>query len=406
MFQLLRAERHLIIMNKVFADRAADLSGSAIRATFKLLADPSIISFAGGAPSPDLFPNRQLEEIAARIFRDNGNLALQYGITEGYAPLAEFVKNRLVSQGIIGEGDDVLITTGGQQVIDLTARALVNEGDVVAVERPSFVGGLNCFRSYNAKMIDIPVEDDGLSTDALEEALKQTKIKLLYTIPTFQNPSGITMSLAKRKRLLELAEQYDFYILEDNPYGELRYRGENVAAIKSMDENGRVIYAGSFSKILSPGLRLGFTSARKDILEKMVVIKQVTDVHTPVLNQLIAYEFVTNYDLDAHIQKSRELYGHKCAVMLGEMDKSFPDYCAYTRPEGGIFLWCTLPDSFDSKVLFQKGVENKVAFVPGDSCMVDMNKKYSSFRLNFSNTADEKIISGIKTLADVIRSME
>lgn len=393
-------------MSNVFADRAAELSGSAIRATFKLLADPSIISFAGGAPSPDLFPKKELEEISAEIFRRNGNLALQYGITEGYAPLIDFVKNRLVSQGIISADESVIITTGGQQVIDLTARALVNEGDIVVVERPSFVGGLNCFRSYNAKMIDLPVEDDGLSTDALEELLRTTKIKLLYTIPTFQNPSGITMSLAKRRRLLELAEKYDFFILEDNPYGELRYSGENVPAIKSMDKMGRVIYAGSFSKILSPGLRLGFTSARKDILEKMVVIKQITDVHTPVLNQLIAYEFVSRYDLDNHIQKSRELYGHKCAVMLGEMDRCFPDYCAYTRPEGGIFLWCTLPDGFDSKELFQRGVENKVAFVPGDSCMVNMDKKYSSFRLNFSNTADDKIISGIQTLARVIKSEE
>ena len=392
-------------MSNVFADRAAELSGSAIRATFKLLADPSIISFAGGAPSPDLFPKKELEEIAARIFREKGNLALQYGITEGYAPLIDFVKARMVKQGIITENEGVIITTGGQQVIDLTARALVNEGDVVVVERPSFVGGLNCFRSYNAKLIDVPVEDDGLSTDALEELLKTTKIKLVYTIPTFQNPSGITMSLSKRKRMLELAEEYDFYILEDNPYGELRYRGEEVATIKSMDEKGRVIYAGSFSKILSPGLRIGFTSARTDILEKMVVVKQVVDVHTPVLNQLVAHEFVTNYDLDEHIQKSRELYGHKCAVMLGEMDKCFPDYCSYTRPEGGIFLWCTLPDGFDSKVLFQKGVENKVAFVPGDSCMVDMDKKYSSFRLNFSNTADDKIVSGIQTLAEVIKSL-
>lgn len=389
-------------MSNVFALRAADLSGSAIRATFKLLADPSIISFAGGAPSASLFPKKELEEISAYIFREKGNLALQYGITEGYAPLLDFVKNRLVSQNIITPDADVIITTGGQQVIDLTARALVNEGDVVAVESPSFVGGLNCFRSYNAKLVGIPIEDDGLSTDALREVLKTTKIKLLYTIPTFQNPGGITMSLKKRKELLEMAREFDFYILEDNPYGELRYSGEDVPAIKSMDKDGRVIYAGSFSKILSPGLRIGFSSARRDILEKMAVIKQVTDVHTPVLNQMVAHEFVTRYDLDAHIRKSRELYGRKCALMLSQMDKCFPEYCTYTRPDGGIFLWCTLPEGFDSQLLFNKGVENKVAFVPGSSCMVDTTKVYSSFRLNFSNTDDEKIVSGIKTLARII----
>ena len=391
-------------MSNIFADRAAGLSGSAIRATFKLLADPEIISFAGGAPSPDLFPTQELEEISARIFHDNGVKALQYGITEGYAPLVDFVKARLVKQGIIKEADNVIITTGGQQVIDLTARALVNEGDVVAVERPSFVGGLNNFRSYNANLIDVPLEADGLNLDAFEEILKKQKVRLLYTIPTFQNPSGITMSLAKRQRLLDMAEKYDFFILEDNPYGELRYRGEEVPTIKSMDEKGRVIYAGSFSKILSPGLRIGFTSARSDILEKLVVIKQIVDVHTPVLNQMIAYEFVSNFDLDDHIAKSRELYGHKCAVMLEAMDKCFPDYCDYTRPEGGIFLWCTLPERFDSQELFKLGVENKVAFVTGSSCMIDMSKKYSEFRLNYSNSSDENIIKGIEILANVIKN--
>ncbi len=393
-------------MNNIFADRAVELSGSAIRATFKLLADPEIISFAGGAPSPDLFPTQQLAEISARIFRDNGVKALQYGITEGYAPLMDFVKKRLVSQGIIKDKDSVLLTTGGQQVIDLSAHALINEGDTVAVERPSFVGGLNCFRSYNAKLADVPVESDGLDLDAFEELLKTTKVRLLYTIPTFQNPSGITMSLKKRQRLLEMAEKYDFFILEDNPYGELRYKGEEIPTIKSMDENGRVIYAGSFSKILSPGLRLGFCSAREDLLEKMAVIKQTTDVHTPVLTQMIAYEFVTDYDLDEHIQKSRELYGHKCAVMLEAMDKCFPEYCTYTRPEGGIFLWCSLPDKFDSQELFNKGVENKIAFVPGSSCMTDLTKKYSEFRLNYSNSSDENIVKGINTLARVIRETE
>ena len=391
-------------MSNIFADRAAGLSGSAIRATFKLLADPEIISFAGGAPSPDLFPTAELEEISARIFRDNGVKALQYGITEGYAPLADFVKARLVKQGIIKEDGGVIITTGGQQVIDLTARALVNEGDTVAVERPSFVGGLNCFRSYNANLIDVPLEADGLNLDAFEEILKVQKVRLLYTIPTFQNPSGITMSLEKRQRLLDMAEKYDFFILEDNPYGELRYRGEEVPTIKSMDEKGRVIYAGSFSKILSPGLRIGFTSARSDILEKMTVIKQVVDVHTPVLNQMIAYEFVSNFDLDGHILKSRELYGHKCAVMLEAMDKYFPDYCDYTRPDGGIFLWCTLPERFDSQELFNRGVENKVAFVAGSSCMIDMSKKYTEFRLNYSNYSDDNIIKGIEILANVIKN--
>lgn len=393
--------------NNLFSDRSKDLSGSAIRATFKLLADPEIISFAGGAPSPDVFPKKELEAIAQDIFATRGNLALQYGITEGYDPLRQFVKDRLMKQGVIKDSESVIITTGGQQVIDLAVKVLVNEGDNVVVEAPSFVGGLNCFRSYYANMIPVNVEPDGMDLDYLEEeVLKKVKVKMVYTIPTFQNPSGITMSTDKRKRLLNLADKYDFYILEDNPYGELRYKGENVPTIKSMDTMGRVIYAGSFSKTLSPGLRIGFFSARSEILEKMVVCKQVTDVHTPVLNQLIAYDFVTKHDYDAHIQKSCDLYGKKNALMLKCMDEVFPSYCTYTRPAGGLFLWCDLPEKFDSALLFKKAVEKKVAFVPGSSCMVDQNVTYPSFRLNFSNTADENIIKGIGILADVIKSFE
>lgn len=393
--------------DNLFSERSAPLSGSAIRATFKLLADPEIISFAGGAPSPDVFPKKELEVISQKIFREQGNLALQYGITEGYDPLRNFVKDRLVKQGVINESENVIITTGGQQAIDLTTKVLIDDGDTLVVEAPSFVGALNNFRSYRANMIPVGVEDDGLNLDYLEnEVLKKTKVKMVYTIATFQNPSGITMSLEKRKKLLSLASKYDFYILEDNPYGELRYTGEAVPTIKSMDVEGRVIYIGSFSKTLSPGLRIGFFTARDDILQKMVVCKQVTDVHTPVLNQLIAYNFVTEYDYDAHIKKSCDLYGGKNKLMLQCMEEMFPDYVKFTRPEGGLFIWCDLPDYFDSDELFKKGVEKKVAFVQGSSCMVDQAKKYSSFRLNFSNTSDENIKKGIGILANVIKSFE
>ncbi|MDO4563669.1 MAG: PLP-dependent aminotransferase family protein [Clostridia bacterium] len=391
--------------NIAFSDKTKGLSGSAIRATFKLLADPEIISFAGGAPSSSLFPCDVLGTVAEEIFRTFGNTALQYGITEGYAPLRELVRERLVRQGIIHEGDDIAITTGGQQVIDLTAKVLLNEGDCVVTERPSFVGGLNCFRSYNAVIDDVPVESDGMDIDYLEEnILKKKRIKLVYTIPTFQNPTGITMSLEKRKKLLNLADRYDFYILEDNPYGSLRYSGEEVPSIKSLDVSGRVIYGGSFSKILSPGLRIGFFSAPSEIFEKMIVCKQVTDVHTPVLTQLIAYTFVTRYDIDAHIKRACELYGKQSSFMRSCISRYFPDYCSVTNPEGGIFLWCSLPERFDGEELFRKAVEKKVAFVSGAACMADPLKKYSSFRLNFSNASMENIEKGIRILGEVIES--
>lgn len=392
------------MIQMIFSNRTAGLQGSAIREMFKLLGDPEIISFSGGAPAPSLFPGEQLAEISAKILRDNPSVALQYGVTEGYAPLREQIKARMEKFGNIKDGDGVLVTSGGQQALDLCFKTLINEGDNVAVEKPSFIGGLNSLRSYGAKLHGVPVKSSGIDTDALEELLKHTKIKLLYTITTFQNPSGITMDLKTRKKILELAEKYDFYILEDNPYGELRFKGENLPTVKSLDTEGRVIYAGSFSKVLSAGMRIGWAVARKDIFEKMVICKQVSDVHTPVLTQMMAAKFFEEYSLDEHIEKSRKFYGKKCALMLDAMDRYFPDYCTYTRPEGGIFLWCTLPERFDTKKLLEVSIKNKVAFVPGFTAEVDMDAPSSEFRLNYSLPTDEQIERGIKLLADVIKN--
>lgn len=385
-----------------FADRVSKLHGSAIREMFKLLADPQIISFAGGAPSPVLFPSEQLADITAGILKTNPAVALQYGISEGYAPLRDFVKSRMEKAGNIKERDNLIITSGGQQALDLTFKSLINEGDTVVVESPSFIGGLNSIKSYNANIKAVPVSNDGLDTDALEEIAKKDKIKIVYTIPTFQNPTGITMSLAKRKKMLELAGKYDFFILEDNPYGELRYNGEEIATMKSMDTEGRVIYAGSFSKILSAGMRLGWCIARQDIMEKIIICKQVSDVHTPVLTQMAAYEFCTKYSLDEHIAKSRELYKTRCTAMLSALEKYFPKDCSFTRPDGGIFLWCTLPERIDTQELLKKAVKSKVAFVPGATCESDDKSSANKMRLNYSLPDKAKIEKGIKILGEVI----
>ncbi|MBQ7718332.1 MAG: PLP-dependent aminotransferase family protein [Clostridia bacterium] len=385
-----------------FADRVSKLHGSAIREMFKLLADPQIISFAGGAPSPALFPSEQLADITAQILKNNPAVALQYGISEGYTPLREFVQSRMKAAGNLGDSDNLIITSGGQQALDLTFKSLINEGDTVAVESPSFIGGLNSIKSYNAKIKAVPVLDDGLDTEALEEIAKNDKIKIVYTIPTFQNPTGITMSLAKRKKMLELAEKYDFFILEDNPYGELRYNGEEIATMKSMDTDGRVIYAGSFSKILSAGMRLGWCVARKDIMEKIIICKQVSDVHTPVLTQMAAYEFCSRYSLDEHIAKSRELYKTRCNAMLSALERYFPKDCSFTRPDGGIFLWCTLPERIDTQELLKKAVQKKVAFVPGATCESDDKSSANKIRLNYSLPDEGKIEKGIKILSEVI----
>lgn len=386
----------------IFADRVSSLHGSAIREMFKLLADPQIISFAGGAPSPVLFPADKLSEITAKILSENASVALQYGVSEGYAPLRDFVRGRMENIGNIKAHDNIIITSGGQQALDLTFKSLVNEGDLVVVESPSFIGGLNSIKSYNARIKTVPVLEDGLDTDALEEIAKNEKIKIIYTIPTFQNPSGITMSLEKRKKMLALAEKYDFYILEDNPYGELRYSGEEIATMKSMDTEGRVIYAGSFSKILSAGMRIGWCIARGDIMEKIIICKQVSDVHTPVLTQMAVFEFCKKYSLDEHILKSRTLYKERCTAMLSALDRFFPKNCSFTRPEGGIFLWCTLPETIDTQALLPKAVEKKVAFVPGATCESDDKSSANKMRLNYSLPDEEKIEKGIKILAEVI----
>lgn len=391
--------------NGFIAERVKPLQASAIREIFKVVGHGDIISFAGGNPSSEIFPNEALAALANEIIAENGGTALQYGVTEGYTPLREHVSAEMRKEGIMKETDGCLITTGGQQVIDLCAKSLVNEGDVVAVEAPSFIGGLNALRSYGGRLVGIDVKDDGIDTEALEELAKKEKIKLLYTIPTFQNPTGITMSLAKRKRILELASKYDFYILEDNPYGRLRFSGEDIPTVKSMDKEGRVIYASSYSKLISPGMRIGYGVMRSDIFDRMVVCKQTSDVHTPCLTQMMVYRFITEYNFDEHIKKSIDMYREKCALMIEGIEKYFPQNVSHTTPEGGIFLWCRLDSDVDTKELMKKCLENKVAFVPGATAMVDMDKKCNMFRLNYSTPTLSQIEEGMKIMGNVLKSV-
>lgn len=389
-------------IQNALADRITSLKASAIREIFKMVGSSDIISFAGGIPSPELFPTKEFTELFGKIMSEKGRQALVYGITEGYAPLIKTVSDMLGGNGILHETDSVVITTGAQQAIDLTAKSMVNDGEGIIVEEPSFIGSLNSFRSYNARLFGVEMDSDGINIEKTEQILKSENIKLIYTIPTFQNPMGVTMSAEKRKQLLELAEKYDCYIIEDNPYGDLRFAGEAVAPIKTMDKNGRVIYVGSFSKTLSPGLRVGFVACHRDIMDRIVVAKQVNDVHTPLINQMLVEEYIENYDYDAHVKAGCELYGRKCALMLDSMEKYFPGCVSYTRPEGGIFLWCTMPKGTDSKEIFKKAVENKVAFVPGSTCMVDIDAPSNCFRLNYSTATDEAIEKGIEILGRIL----
>ena len=287
------------------SDRMNTMRGSAIREIFKALADPEVISLAGGNPAPELFPAKEMAEIAKDMLENHPTVALQYGITEGYQPLRELVTKLLEErENIKGDFNDTIVVSGGQQGIELATKCLVNSGDVVIVEEPSFIGALNAFRSYGAKLVGVPVDEDGMNIDSLKKAIAENKnVKMIYTIPTFQNPSGITMSVEKRKALYEIALENNIVIIEDNPYGELVFNGEKMPTIKSMDTEGIVIYSGSFSKVLAPGMRIGFVCGHKDIIAKMVVAKQVSDVHTPVLTQMLAYEFISKYGLDKHISE-------------------------------------------------------------------------------------------------------
>jgi len=394
-------------MEYIFSDKLASMKPSAIREIFKSLADPSIISFAAGNPSPLSFPAKEFGELAADIFANHSTAALQYGTTEGYTPLIGEVDKRLAAKfNIKGENDQTIITTGGQQGIELACKALCNEGDTVVCENPSFIGALNAFRSCGCDTVGVPLADDGIDTDELEKTLTACpKAKILYLIPTFHNPAGITSTLENRKKVYEIALRHKVIIIEDNPYGELRFAGEDVPTIKSIDTEGIVLYCSSFSKILSAGMRVGFIRGPREIIQKMVIAKQVEDVHTNNFFQMLCYRFITEYDLDGHIEKIRELYRNKCNLMLDCLDKNIPACIKYTRPEGGLFIWCTLPDEVDAAEFVKKALEKKVAVVPGATFNPDQNAPSQSFRLNYSTPSDEAIVKGVEALGDVAREM-
>lgn len=386
------------------SDKLKNLAPSAIREIFKSLTDPEIIAFAAGNPAAESFPVDFIRRASAEVLADSPVTALQYGITEGQPGLRRVTKERLAKAFNIGRDfDDTVIVTGGQQGIELACKTMCNEGDVVISEDPSFIGALNAFRSNGARVVGVELEEDGMNIEKLEAALKASpNAKLLYVIPTFHNPMGITTSLEKRRAIYALAKKYGVMILEDNPYGELRFAGENVPTFKSMDEDGIVIYCGSYSKVLSSGLRLGFVCAPKPVLSKMIVAKQVEDVHTNVLAQLVCERFVGSELFEPHLDSIRALYRRKCSLMLEEMDKCFPSEVRYTRPEGGLFLWCMLPEQIELGDLVKSALERKVAVVPGTAFNCDPTAPSNAFRMNYSTPSDEQIVRGVRILGEIL----
>ena len=371
----------------------------AVGAILQAAADPKIISFAGGLPAPELFPVKEMKAAVDKVFEEHGQEAMQYGAAKGVTALREVIQQHVKEkEDVDSELDNVLVTTGSEQALDLVGKAFVDPGDTVLVEQPTYLCALDVFRSYGANFASVEMDEDGMKMDALEEALKANpNTKLIYTVPNFQNPTGRTMTEERRKQLAELAEKYDVYVLEDNPYGEIRFAGQHVPAVKSFDKSGHVLYMSTFSKTLAPGFRLGWLVADEDVVNKLTVLKQSADLHTDNLAQFAVAQFFADNDVDAHVKEISALYGKRKDLMLEGIKKYFPEGVKYTDPEGGMFLWVEVPGVDDTVELFKECLEHDVAFVPGDPFFAG-EVQPGDFRLNYSNMKEDQIEVGLKRL--------
>ncbi|HHV93763.1 MAG TPA: PLP-dependent aminotransferase family protein [Firmicutes bacterium] len=397
----------MLQMERFYAQRVKDMRGSDIRDAFKLTEEPGIISFAGGFPAQEAFPIDLFQEIFQRLFQED-YAGLQYGPTEGLEALRRELAAQLTAEGAPCSAESIIITNGSQQALDLICKVLLDPGDYVLVEQPSYVGALNAIGNYQGKKIGIPIDECGLRLDVMANRLKEMASrgqhpKFIYTIPNFQNPTGVTLSLERRRGLLELAKQYDFLIIEDNPYGELSFGQEPVPHIKTMDNEGRVIYLGSFSKILSPGVRVGWLAAHEALVRKITVAKQGTDLCSTTLGMKIVLEALHSGKLRAHIESLRIMYRRRRDLMLRALSAYMPEGVTWTRPEGGFFIWLTLPSYIDTKAMLPFAItEQKVAYVSGTGFHVDGTGQ-NTIRLAFSQAAEGDIEEGIRRLSRVIR---
>lgn len=397
-----------------YSSRARRATSSAIRELLKLTERPDMISFGGGLPAPELFPIDRFLEASETVLAEQGRIALQYSTTEGYPPLREMIARHSDRYGIRARPENVLITSGSQQALDLIAKLLINPGDRVLVESPTYLGALQAFQTFDAVYTSVPVDDDGLQTEHLEEALRAGP-KFMYILPNFQNPSGVTLSLDRRQTVIALADHYGIPIVEDDPYGQLRYEGEHLPPLFVLDrENargddgyqlGNVIYLSTFSKTLAPGLRLGWVIAPVEVIAKLVQLKQGADLHTSTFTQMVAYQVARGGFLDSHVQYLRGKYHERRDAMLAALEAEFPPGVTWTHPKGGLFLWVTLPEDLDSHALLQAAVEDKVAFVPGDPFYPNPEDGRRHLRLNFSNASVEQIQEGIHRLGRTLRAL-
>ena len=382
-----------------FAHRFDGISGSAIREIFKVIAQPGMISFAGGNPAPEALPEDVVSEIAVDVLAKHGKAILQYGATEGYFPFVESL-TEYVREQLKCDIPAVLPVTGSTQAMDLLCKVLIDPGDVILVENPSFLGNMQCMKLYQAKLVPVESDGYGMVMEDLEEKIRLYRPKLLYTIPTFQNPSGKTLPAERRQKVAELSGKYGMVVAEDDPYRDLRYEGVPLPSIKSFDRDGYVMFLGSFSKIISPGLRVGYIAGEPDIIRKCTIGKQSTDVHTANLNQAIVDQFIRRNLLPDHIRRICVNYGNKMKLMLSKLSE-FPESVRYTKPEGGLFIWGELPGRMNAKELLTSAIEKKVAFVPGTHFCVGGGHE-NTFRLNFSNSSMEQIETGMNILKNLV----
>lgn len=388
------------------------MTSSAIREILKLTQQPDIISFAGGLPAPEVFPVEDIERAAAKVLKENGTEALQYGLTEGYTPLRELLARRASRPGFEVDPSNVLITSGSQQALDLLGKIFINSGDHILVETPTYLGALQAWDAYMAEYISAPSDNDGIIVDGLEQYLRMGP-KFAYILPNFQNPTGVTMSLERRKQLVSVMDNYGVPMVEDDPYGLLRFEGESIPHVIELDAryrngkgtyDGNVIYLSTFSKILAPGLRLAWVVAPADVIRKLVQAKQGADLHTPTFNQMIAYEVLKDGTIDRHLEVIQDVYYERRNIMLETLEASCPECVEWTHPEGGLFLWVKLPEEYDANDVLKATVEKKCAFVPGNPFHPNGSGE-NTMRLNFSNSTPEQIRTGISCLGEILKEM-
>ncbi len=387
--------------NNMFAQRMTNMSGNVIREILKLTQQPDFISFAGGMPSFDAFPVEHLQDITAEAIKKYKGDALQYGTSEGYQPLREYIAGWLKEKNIDVDYSEILITSGSQQGIDLVSKTFLDPQDKVLVESPTYLAAIQIFKLYQAEFTAVEADYQGVNPVSLNEAVQKDSHKLLYLVPNFQNPTGITLTKERRQQVATLLDEYKLYLIEDDPYGELRYSGEQLLPIKSYNKE-RSIYLGSFSKIISPGLRVGYAVGDPEILSKLVVGKQTTDVHTSNLSQIIVYEFCQRGLLQSHIKQIRKIYKEKRDLMLELMKKYFPAEVTWTKPDGGLFIWAQLPEKSNATGLLQEAIKEKVAFIPGES-FYPLGGGKQTMRLNFSNATPQQLEEGLERLGKIMK---